>query len=190
MAPLALAEKAAPKTTVTSKTLFLSQLGCGAEADKGKLLPTAGDETGDCGVIGGVPLDEVLHTVGSDSFEDFTSTSKTKPFKIDATKKVTGQLRANSWLPAFGGVGTVTFDVKLKMFTNKDATIVFTPVTVSQAASPTGPSFIPFSMTVPKAAAGTVITEIVLSVNQRGLNVPMSAFGMAGDSYLVIPAKK
>lgn len=191
-ASLATARTDAPKSSTTSKTLYLSQVGCGAEAEDGKLLPTIGlGDSAGCGTIGGVPVDEVVHQLGSTSFTDFTSTTKTKPFKVNAAKKVTGQLRADSWIGAGGGVGSVDFDIKLKMETTKGVTITFAPITVSQAASPTSSEmYLPFAMPFPKGASGTTVKSIVMSVALRGMNVPFSAFGMDGDSYVLIPAKK
>lgn len=185
---LAHAQAEAPKTSATSKTLYLTQTGCGT--GKGTLLPRPDGQSGNCGDAFGVPISEVFHQVGSDSFDKYVSTDATKPFKINGAKKVTGQLTAESFLLSHGGgVGTVTFEIKLTMETKNDS-VTFAPITVSRAVATSGSCYVPFSMHVPKALNGQVVTEIAMSVDQRGANFPMSVFGMSGDSYLVVPAKK
>jgi hypothetical protein len=176
----------APKTTDTSKSLFLSQNGCGSTQEDGRLEPKIQNDTSDgCGTIGGIPINELAGLP-----TDFTSTSAVKPFKIDAAKKVTGQVSAGSWTGT-GGVGTVDFDLALVGTTSTGKTIDFGEQTVSGSASPaTNVVSVPFTFSVPASAKGATFKRFTFSMLQRGMNVGMSAQSLNGNSYVVIPAKK
>lgn len=175
-----------PRTTPTSKTLYLSQEGCGTTAEAGRLEPKVQADSADgCGVVGGLPFNEV-----ASSPEDYTATKKVGLVKLDAKKKITGQLTAESWY-GVGGVGTVTFDVALIATTTAGKKIDFGSLTVNGSASPTAIDvYVPFSFTPPASAAGATLKTIVLSVTQRGMNMGMSAKKLSGDSWLVIPTRK
>jgi hypothetical protein len=49
---------------------------------------------------------------------------------------------------------------------------------------------VPFTLPAKPAAAGQKFKSFTMNVVQRGLNVPMSAKALSGDSYVVIPARK
>jgi hypothetical protein len=184
----------APKTTATSKTLYLSQFGCGTTAEDPYLLPTVQTDSTGCGTVGGLPIDEVDAMIGAtvdDVGTPYASTKKTVPFKLDGAKKITGQLTADSWIGAGGGIGTVTWDYHLTGVTTKSKTFDFGSYTVDQAVSPAGSKVeTPFSIAVPKAAGGLVFKSFVFTVWLHGLNVPFSAMGLAGESFIIFPAKK
>jgi len=187
-ASLALAQTYAPATTTSSKTLFLNREGCSGEVI-GRLLPSAGNEP-PCGGYGGVNC-ELFVRAGIECAEEFHSTTETKPIKLNAAKNVTGLLKAESYYgPFVPGVGIVTFDVELEMDTDKGSTIRFDPITMSQVASPFGPSYFKFSMPVPRHAIGAVVTRTSMTVTLRGVNYSMNILALRGDSYLEIPAKK
>ncbi len=181
----------APKSSTTSKTLFMAQEGCGSTAEAGRLVEKAGaDGATGCGVVGGLPLEEALYQLEGSTPDDYTSTSTLKPFKVDGTKKVTGQVAAGSWFGA-GGVGTVTFDVHLAGVTSTGTGADFGTTTVSaNVAGPDAIVYVPFTLSVPASASGKAFKAFTLSVVQRGMNVGMSAKQLDGDSYVVIPAKK
>lgn len=191
---LALAAEA-PKSSVTSKTLFLAQEGCGTTEEAGRLEPKAQTDGADgCGTIGGLPFNEVLVQDGGAEAvaEEFTSTKAMVPVKIDHTKKVTGQVSAGSWIGnGTGGVGTVKFTVGMVGKTTAGKTIDFGTVEVSGAAAP-GKDIVevPFSLAIPATAKGAKLTTFVLSVAQHGANLGMSSKSLSGTSYVVIPAKK
>jgi hypothetical protein len=189
-ASVALATEA-PKTTTTSKTLYLAMEGCGTTAEAGRLevKPQADGATG-CGTVGGLPVDEAFYQVAGATPEDYTSTKSLVPFKIDATKKVTGQLAAGSWTGA-GGAGTVTFDVHLAGVTSKGTGVDFGDTTVSTTVTGTDAvAYVPFELAVPASAVGATLKAFTISVVQRGANIGYSAKQLSGDSYVVIPAKK
>jgi hypothetical protein len=183
----------APKSTATSRTLFMAQEGCGTTAEPGRLeLKAQADGADGCGTVGGLPLDEAFHQLGDDSAAtDYTSTSKLPPFVIDTTKKIKGQVAAGSWVGnGAGGVGTVEWDVSLTGTTTNGKLIDFGTQTVSAAASP-GEDLVtaPFTFSVPKSATGLTFKRFVASVNQRGQNLLMSAKQLSGETYVVFPVK-
>lgn len=188
-AGLALAADA-PKTSSSSKTLYLAQEGCGSAAEAGRLeiKPQADGATG-CGTIGGLPADEVINQLGASTPDDYTSTKTLVPFKIDASKPVTGQLAAGSWTGA-PGAGSVTFDVHLAGVTSKGTGVDFGMTTVSATAGTGTTVFVPFTFAVPASAANKIVKAFTISVVQRGMNLGFSAKQLSGDSYVVIPAKK
>ncbi len=191
-ATVALADDA-PRTTATSKSLFMAQEGCGSTAEPGRLEPKPQADSADgCGTIGGLPLNEVAHQDEEDlgpTAEDYTSTSKLVPFVVDASKKVKGQVAAESWFGA-GGVGSVTWDVSLRGTTAAGKIVDFGTTTVSADAAPgENDVFAPFELAIPRAASGQTFKRFVVSVALRGQNIGMSAKKLSGDSYVVIPAK-
>jgi hypothetical protein len=183
----------APKSTATSRTLFMAQEGCGTTAEAGRLeLKAQADGADGCGTIGGLPADELFHQLGDDSFgNDFTSTSKLPPFVMDNKKKITGQVAAGSWIGnGVGGLGTVTWDVTLLGTTTKGKSIDFGAVTVSTAASPgTDVVTAPFSFAIPKSATGLTFKRFVANVAIRGQNLFMSSQALSGQTYIVFPVK-
>lgn len=183
----------APKSSPTSKTLYLAQEGCGTTAEAGRLETSAGvDGATGCGTIGGIPIEEAIAQLdGGSTLEDFTSTAKLTPFKIDATKKVTGQLAAASWVGnGSGGLGSVQWDYALIATTTTGKTIDFGSGSMTATATP-GTDVVEksFELAIPGTAAGQTIKSLVFSYALRGANVGMSAHQYDGHSYIVIPAK-
>ena len=178
------AEKA-PRTSDKSATFFLRQEGCGAEQEAGRLEPKAGgDGATGCGTIGGLPFNELMG-----SAEPFSTNGKGLPINLDASRKVTGQLAAGSWIGnGAGGAGSVEFDVSLVGTTVSGAKVDFGSTTVSGSASPgQDVVLVPFELSVP--AGNTVVRSLVLEVLQRGANLGMSAQQLDGDSYVVLPTR-
>lgn len=178
----------APRTTSGSATFFLRQEGCGATAEAGRLDPKRGtDGATGCGTIGGVPLNELL---GADP-EPYATTGKGLPITLDASKPVTGQLAAGSWVGnGAGGAGAVSFDVALVGTTAGGQRVDFGSTTVSGTATPgQDVVLVPFSLAVPASAKNATLKALTLSLVQRGANVGMSAQQLDGDSYVVLPTK-
>jgi hypothetical protein len=181
----------APKTSAKSSTFFLSQEGCGTTAEAGRLIPkaTADGATG-CGTIGGLPLDEVLAQMGEDGSEPYTTIGKGLPIKLDAGRKVTGQLAAESWFGEGVGAGTVTFDVSMSATDVTGKVLDFGTTTASGDITPgDNVVMVPFTLAVPKTARAA-IKSITLNVFQHGQNLGYSAKHLDGDSYVVLPTKK
>lgn len=184
----------APKTSGSSATFYLRQEGCGAKAEAGRLEPKSGSDgaTG-CGTIGGIPFGEVEAQLGSTAADGdtFATIGKGLPIKLDASKKITGQLAAESWIGVGVGVGSVSFDVALTGVNVAGKTIDFGTTTVSGSVKPgENVILVPFQLTVPGTAAGPPMKSFVLSVLQHGMNLGFSGKHLDGDSYLVLPTKK
>lgn len=181
----------APKTTATSSTFFLAQEGCGATAEPGRLIPkaTTSGATG-CGTIGGLPLDEVLTQVEGSAGEPFTTTGKGLPIKLDAGRKITGELAASSWVGAGVGAGEVAFDITLTGVDVKGTKIDFGSTTATGSITPGEPvATAAYTLTVP-ATATAPMKSFTMTVVQRGANIGFSAKQLDGESYLVLPTKK
>lgn len=180
------AEKA-PKTSDKSATFFMRQEGCGPEQAPGRLEPKAGgDGATGCGTIGGVPLNEV-----AGSPRVFSTKDKGMPIKLDAGRRVTGQVAAGSWYGVgAGGVGIVEWDVSLVGTSASGETIDFGKTTVSAMAAP-GQDVVtaPFELTVPARANSAAVKSLVLEVLQRGAHFGMSAQQLDGDAYVVLPTR-
>jgi hypothetical protein len=181
---------AKPPATFTKK-LYLSQLGCGSTAEDPYLLPAPGNEDSGCGVVAGLPVSELDYMTGAtvdDVGTPYASTSKTAPFKLDAAKKVTGQLVAESWF-GVGGFGTVAWDYRLVGTTTANKVFDFGSYSAESSASGEEVTT-PFTIPVPKAANGLTFKSFVFTVWLHGLNMPYSAMGLGGKSFIVIPGKK
>jgi len=180
----------APKSSSRSKTLYLSQEGCGTTAQPGRLeLKPLADSADGCGTIGGLPMEEVFAQGGAASGDDYTSTKKLVPFVLEGSKKVTGQVAAMSWVGA-GGAGEVVWDVSLRGTTLAGKSVVIGSTTASTTVAGADEVVLaPFEIAVPSSAAGQTFKSFVLNVVQHGANLGYSAKKLSGDSYVVIPAR-
>lgn len=182
----------APKSSPTSTTLFLRQDGCGTTQGAGRLETTAGgDSSNGCGTIGGLPIEEVFYQAGAGTSTAFTSVAKGFPLVLDAARPITGQVTSRAWVGrGTGGVGNCAWDISLIGSTTAGKTIDFGSTKVTTAAAPTqGYCQNSWSLAVPAAANGVAISRLTLSLDSHGANIGMSAQGLNGDSYLVLPTK-
>ncbi|MCU1590747.1 MAG: hypothetical protein JWP11_2003 [Frankiales bacterium] len=181
----------APKTTAKSATFFLRQEGCGTTAEAGRLEPKdGGDGATGCGTVGGLPLAEAEAQAGADGSETYASVGKGLPIKLDASKKVTGQLAAESWIGFGAGAGSVTFDVTLVGVDTKGKSIDFGSTTVTGSITPgQNVVLVPFTLAIPGGAT-TPVKSLALNVFQHGANLGFSAKHLSGDAYVVFPTKK
>ena len=184
----------APKTSATSSTFFLRQEGCGTTAEPGRLEPKdSGDGATGCGTIGGIPIGEAEAQTGSTAADGdtFSTIGKGLPIKLDGTKKITGQLAAESWIGAGVGAGTVSFEVALAGTDAKGKGVDFGTTSVSGSITPgENVILVPFELAVPAAAVGTPMKSFTLSVLQHGSNLGFSAKHLDGDAYVVFPTKQ
>jgi hypothetical protein len=184
----------APKTSATSSTFYLRQEGCGTTAEAGRLEPKdGGDGATGCGTIGGIPVGEVEAQSGSTAADgdEYSTIGKGLPIKLDGSKKVTGQLAAESWVGNGVGAGTVSFEVALSGVDTKGKGVDFGTTSVSGSITPgQNVILVPFELAVPAAAVGTPMKAFTLSVLMHGGNIGFSAKHLDGDSYVVFPTKK
>lgn len=181
---------AVPKAAANEALFFLRQEGCGTSAQEGRLEPKAGaDGATGCGTIGGLPFDEIVHIVDGSTPDTYSTVGKGLPIRLNAAKKVKGQLAAESWYGA-GGIGTITFDVGLVGQTVEGKSVDFGSTTVSAPASPSANVVaVPFELAVPAPGSGARMKSFTLSVVQRGLNQGMSSKYLDGESYVIFPTK-
>lgn len=184
----------APKTSSSSATFFLRQEGCGTTAEAGRLEPKASSDgaTG-CGTVGGLPFGEADYQIGATAADGdtYSTVGKGMPIKLDGSKKVTGQLAAESWIGAGTGVGEVSFEVALSGVTTKGKSVDFGETSVTGSVAPgTNVVTVPFDFAVPASAVGTPMKSLALAVLQHGQNIGFSAKHLDGDSYVVFPTKK
>lgn len=184
----------APRTTATSSTFYLRQEGCGATAEPGRLEPKAStDGATGCGTIGGIPFGEIEAQTGAAAADGdtYTTVGKGLPIKLDGSKKITGQLAAESWIGSGVGAGTVSFEVALVGTDVKGKSVDFGTASVSGSITPgDNVVLVPFELAVPAAAVGAPMKRFSLSVLQHGGNVGFSAKHLDGDAYVVFPTKK
>jgi hypothetical protein len=184
----------APKTSATSSTFYLRQEGCGTTAEAGRLEPkSSSDGATGCGTVGGLPADEALAQLGATAADGdtFATVGKGLPIKLDGSRKITGQLAAESWFGSGAGAGTVSFDVALAGVDAKGKGIDFGTTSVSGSITPgENVVMVPFTLTVPGNAVGTPIKSLSLSVFAHGANFGYSAKHLDGDAYIVLPTKK
>lgn len=184
----------APKTSATSSTFYLSQEGCGTAAEPGRLETKAStDGATGCGTVGGVPLGEAEYQTGAAAADGdtYTTVGKGLPIKLDGTKKITGQLAAESWVGAGAGAGEISFEVALTGVDVSGRSIDFGETSVTASITPgDAVALVPFTLAVPPQAAGAKMKTLALSVLQHGANLGFSAKHLDGDAYIVFPTKK
>lgn len=185
-----LASTASAETVEDSTEFFLRMEGCGATAEPGRLSTESGTDSADgCGVIGGLPVNELFHQAGVD-FPDSYTTENGVPLTVDAAQDADGVIAVQSWTGLVGGVGEVVVDVTLDGIdkaTNKfvilgsaSATVLATPGLNTQVD-------VPFSIDIPDTAQAKELKSLTLTVNTRGANLNASAYKFEGASKITIP---
>lgn len=187
------ASTALAATEEDETTFFLRQQGCGSTAEAGRLSVDSGtDSANGCGTIGGIPLDEALHTLGAGArSRDFT-TENGVPLTLDASRDVTGVIATRTWTGFVGGVGEVVLEVTLtgthRKPDGKLATKALGGGTFRKAASPTAARVdVPISLDVPAELDGLEFTSLTLNLVTRGANVNAGAQSLNGTSKITLP---
>jgi len=194
-AALLAAGSASAELQPSQTRLYLSAEGCGATQEGGTLStsinPAAGSDG--CGVIGGLPLDEVLHQLEANTPMDFvTGKEDGVPAVLDTAEDVTGVFALQSWTGGVGAVGQVTVDLVLTGTylddKGKSKFLELGSGSFSVLGSPASVvTSVPFSFELPTTAAGKTFTSITLSAANHGANVNGSAQSYNGTSYLDLP---
>ncbi len=194
-AALGTAAQAAPpkkkKLVPTESKFYFRANGCGPTQEAGRLEPKSGaDSSTGCGIIGGLPVDEVIHQVEGSTPMDFKTGKKGVPVILDSSRKITGVVATQSWIdPAVGGVGKVEVDLALSGVTTSGKLISFGATTVTADAAPTtGVTTIPFEVAVPAAAGKLAFKSLTVAVSTRGANFNMNAQHYDGDAWVVYPS--
>ncbi|MDQ1689470.1 MAG: hypothetical protein QOK42_2445 [Frankiaceae bacterium] len=176
----------ADAATATTTKVYFHASNCPAD-DSWLDMVASKDSADGCGIAGGIPLEEAIGATAL----DFATKKTFKPFKIDASKKVTGVYAVGSWFGA-GGAGQVTVDISLSAKTKAGKTISFGDYTGTVTGTPADLDHvnIPFSFAVPAAAKGQTFAKVTFSVAQHGANFGFDAYSFSGNSYANIPTLK
>lgn len=173
---------------------YLHSNGCGAANPASYFLDTTttgkGDNGDGCGVIGGLPVDEVFYQLGVASSHGFATTGgePTLPLILDGTRAITGTIGTQSWTGGVGGVGTVTADISVTGLDSKGNVVQLGSTQASTSATPTSTAYsIPFSVPATPGNDGAVLTQVSISVALHGLNENAGAAAYKGASLLTIP---
>ncbi|MGH2709730.1 MAG: hypothetical protein ACRDH9_00795 [Actinomycetota bacterium] len=166
----------------TDRTFYLRGEGCGATEEFWLSVESGTDGYDGCGIIGGLPLNEAIGSASAFESRDGV------PLLLDASKNVTGQIRAESW---FGdgtpGVGLVSVDVTLtgRKTTNQSVTIG----TDTLEGTNTGADGvnIPFTFDIPANLDLVALKAVTIDVLVRGANYNSSNLGLSGDSHFTLP---
>lgn len=180
----ALAPSVGAQTTLVEgdETVYLRGNGCGATEDLYLSVQRGEDEYDGCGVIGGLPLNEVVPAA------DTLTTRGTFDVVLDADRDATVTIRAESW---FGddipGAGQSTVDVVLRARPAVGQS--FTIGTASSEIVVAGQDNATHVMTidVPEARDGVRLQSLTLEVTVNGANVNVNNLGMSGDSFIDLP---
>jgi len=146
-----------------------------------------------CGIIGGVPLEEVFYQAGSPD----TTTYSTKkgdgmPLLVDVKRKITGQVGTESWTGVVGGAGTVTVELEVDAITTSGQSVVISTQTLTKTLSPNGGAVtnLPWSASIPGSLAGKTLLSLSVSTTIHGTYIDQGAKHYDGDSYVVVPGLK
>lgn len=165
-----------------AKTFYLRGTGCGTTEDLWLSITKGTDEYDGCGIIGGLPLNEVLDDPKLLSARDGL------PVKVDGSKPLTGTIRAESWIGnGVPGVGQVVVDVAISGTDAGDNFVDLGSATVQTLNTGTEGVMANFSIDIPDEADGAVLKGLDLAVSVHGANYNSSNLGMDGDSKFVLP---
>ena len=168
------------------ETFYLRGSGCGATESFWLSTTTGTDEYDGCGTIGGLPINEVLYQTGG--APSTFSAQDGVPVMIDASRDVTGTIRAESWTGAgTPGVGQVVVEVSLTGSTDSGDSFVLGSGTFEAVnAAKDGVQF-PFTFNLADELQGAQLSDLTISVEVHGANWNSSNLGLEGDSKFTLP---
>ncbi len=173
--------------TQEDRTFYLRGTGCGATENFYLSTESGSDEYDGCGGIGGLPFQEVFYQVDGAAPASFPAEDGV-PAILDASKNVTGTIRAESW---FGnpvpGVGQVIVDVALSgvklnnqfLEIGSDSVEVMNTGSVGVQAD--------FTIDIPDTANQVQLKELTFTVEVHGVNWNSGNLGLEGDSKFTLP---
>jgi hypothetical protein len=167
------------------ETYYLRGSGCGATESFWLSTTTGADEYDGCGTIGGLPANEVLFQAGGNPMT--FSAQDGVPVVVDASRDVTGTIRAESWTgPGTPGVGQVVVNVSLTGSTDRDSYVLGSGTFEAVNAAKDGVQF-PFTFNLADELQGAQLTDLTLSVEVHGANWNSSNLGLEGASKFTLP---
>lgn len=164
------------------RSFFLRGEGCGATEEFWLSTESGTDGYDGCGIIGGLPLNEAIGSAADFEARDGV------PFQLDASKNVTGQIRAESWTgDGTPGVGLVEIDVTLNAQKANNQNVSLGTTTLSGTNTGTDGINLPFNFDIADTLDHTAIKGLTISVLVRGANYNSSNLGLSGDSKFTVP---
>lgn len=173
-------------------TFYLRGSGCGATEQFWLSNESGTDEYDGCGIIGGLPLNEVIHQVDGPTPNAFTTREEGEedgiPVVLDASRNVTGTIRAESWLgDGIPGVGQVIVEVDLFGVTATGDSVAIGSASVESMNTGADSANAAFTIDVPDAANLAELVELTLNVEVHGVNWNSGNLGLSGDSKFTLP---
>ncbi len=171
----------------SESAFFLRGTGCGATQNFWLSSTSGEDEYDGCGVIGGLPVQEVIHQVDGPSPDTFQAQDGV-PVILDASRDVTGQIRAESWFgDAVPGVGQIKVDVELSGSTSKGQFVVIGSHSSEVLNTGAGGTNVPFTIDVPDLSDKVQLSDLTFTVEIHGVNWNSGNLGLSGDSRFTLP---
>jgi len=173
---------AAPSGSAAPVKLYLNELSADCSAGSENAITNSPDDGGACVII---PRLLVEGEGLTNTNESYASIKKLKSFKVDSSKKLTGQfaLFGSSGLRAAQGPANMTAD-----FTIKIAKKTVGTVRVTGVATPAGPVTQAFSLPLPASLKNVSTNSVQVSVNWVTC-VGLCGVAVSGASYLEVPAR-
>lgn len=169
-----------------SRTFYLRGSGCGATEAFWLSVESGTDEYDGCGTIGGLPVNEVIYQLGGGA--NTFSAQDGVPAILDASKDVTGTIRAESWTgDGTPGVGQVVVEVSLAGADAEGNSVTIGTDTLEATNTGADGVQLPFTFNIADALDKVALTELALSVEVHGVNQNSSNLGLSGDSKFTLP---
>jgi hypothetical protein len=164
------------------RTFYLRGSGCGATEVFWLSVESGTDEYDGCGIIGGLPAQEVFQEASVFPSQDGL------PVLLDASKNVTGQIRAESW---FGdgtpGVGQVQIDVDLSGTKTTNQNVAIGSAAVEALNTAADGVNVAFSIDIPANLDRVALKALTFQVLIHGANYNSGNLGLSGDSKFTLP---
>jgi hypothetical protein len=164
------------------RTFYLRGSGCGATEVFWLSVESGSDEYDGCGIIGGLPAQEVFQEASSFPSQDGL------PVLLDASKNVTGQIRAESWFGAgIPGAGQVKVDVDLFGTKTTNQSVAIGSAAVEALNSGTDGVNVSFNIDIPANLDRVALKALTFQVLIHGANYNSGNLGLEGDSRFTLP---
>ena len=164
------------------RTFYLRGEGCGATEEFWLSVEQGTDGYDGCGIIGGLPLNEAAGSAAGFESRDGV------PLLLDASKNVTGQIRAESWTgDGTPGVGLISIDVTLSGTKTTNQGVAIGADTLESTNTGADGVNVPFTFDIPDNLDKVALKALTIEVLVRGANYNSSNLGLSGDSKFTVP---
>lgn len=164
------------------RTFYLRGTGCGATEDFWLSTLSGTDEYDGCGIIGGLPAQEFFMEPSIFPSRDGL------PVLLDASKDVTGTIRAESWFgDGIPGVGQVTVEVSLSGTKSNNQGVTIGQDTLEAVNTGADGVQLPFTFDIAANLDKAPLKDLTFSVLIHGANYNSGNLGLSGDSKFTLP---